>query len=160
MSEIHQDLEYKDFAKAQVDSSRTIEVRICQASGKRATSACEEAEGNTVTTEYFSSGNAPRGYCDIHGSSHDYISDENNVSDENNANTDANGDPITDIQIPDPDQTINDANGDSSVNEPSQPAPPVILDPEPVPEPLPEPEPEPEPEPPVTEDDEFAIPEY
>ncbi len=160
MSEIHQDLEYKDFAKAQVDSSRTIEVRICQASGKRATSACEEAEGNTVTTEYFSSGNAPRGYCDIHGSSHDYISDENNVSDENNANTDANGNPITDIQIPDPDQTINDANGDSSVNEPSQPEPPVILDPEPVPEPLPEPEPEPEPEPPVTEDDEFAIPEY
>lgn len=66
MNEIHQNLEYKSFPKVQTESSGIEEIKICSLSGKRATALCEADPDHVVTSEFFTSSNAPKEYCDVH----------------------------------------------------------------------------------------------
>ena len=69
MSEIHStfNLEYKSFPSVTTSSSSGVqEVRICTKSGKLATDACAMDEDHCVKGEFFTSGNVPNEYCDIH----------------------------------------------------------------------------------------------
>ncbi len=66
MSEIHEGYEYKSFPKVNTVTSDVQEYKICSLSGKLATSLCEQDPNHVVHTEYFSSSNAPKEYCDVH----------------------------------------------------------------------------------------------
>ena len=66
MNEIHANLEYKNFPKADMSSvsSNFVEVKICKTSGKLATEACEKA--GEVKTSLLPKGDVPKDVCDIH----------------------------------------------------------------------------------------------
>lgn len=66
MNEIHENLEYKSFPEVASSETGVKEVRICTKSGKIATSLCEQDPDHCVKSDYFTDGNAPTEYCDIH----------------------------------------------------------------------------------------------
>lgn len=66
MSEIHENLEYKSFPKIDIDNSGVSEIKICKVSGKRATALCEADPDHVVEREFFTAGDKPTEYCDLH----------------------------------------------------------------------------------------------
>ena len=66
MDDIHKDLEYKSFPKVEMTNTGVSEIRICTLSGKLATELCEKDPDHGVKHEFFTSGQKPTQYCDLH----------------------------------------------------------------------------------------------
>ncbi|MEG0806073.1 MAG: transglycosylase domain-containing protein [Lachnospiraceae bacterium] len=64
MTQLHTDLEYKEFAKP----DDIVSAKICTKSGKLALDGVcnHDPRGSMVKTEYFASGSVPTDYCDHH----------------------------------------------------------------------------------------------
>lgn len=63
MTDVHKDLEYKDFPRP----DNIITLSICTESGKLATEICEkDPRGSTVRDEIFVRGTQPTDFCDVH----------------------------------------------------------------------------------------------
>ncbi|MBP3888110.1 MAG: PBP1A family penicillin-binding protein [Cellulosilyticum sp.] len=166
MGEIHQNLEYKSFPGVATDSTTGVkEVRICTKSGKLATDACALDEDHCVKGEFFTNGNAPKDYCDVHEIveictesgkiANEYCPEKTTQLRINGEDTEVN--EVCDIHVSDEDKPIEDPllpgeNPDELIppeNIPSIPSipgdVPVIPTPEPSPSPTPEPSPMPDP---------------
>ncbi|MDR1538866.1 MAG: transglycosylase domain-containing protein [Clostridiales bacterium] len=64
MEKVHEGLEYKDFEFPMED---LISVNVCMDSGKLAGDLCRwDSRGSRVKSSYYSKGNEPSEYCDLH----------------------------------------------------------------------------------------------
>ncbi len=171
MSEIHStfDLGYKSFPGVSTDSNTGVkEVRICTKSGKLATDACEMDPDHCIKGEFFTNGNVPKEYCDIHeiveicvesgkiATEHcpekktelhikGETTDVNEVCDLHVSEEAKPGDSLLPSENPD-DTLIPGENPDDTIVPAPTPSVPTPS-PQPTPEPVPSPEPVPTPEP-------------
>lgn len=66
MNDIHENLEYKSFPEVEMTNTGVSEMKICTLSGKLATALCEKDHEHGVKYEFFTSGQRPTEYCDLH----------------------------------------------------------------------------------------------